>query len=52
MIEETQVWEKRLEGTDIAERRMHLDVDHEARVWIHERLLAQLLVAAGWERVG
>ena len=45
-----QVWEKRLSGTDVAEQRMHLDVDDESRIRIHEVLLVQLLDAAGWER--
>lgn len=44
----TQVWEKHLEGTDVPLRRAHVEVDHEARVLIHELLLAELLAAAGW----
>lgn len=51
MDSELQVWEKRLSGTDVAEQRMHLAVNDEGRVSVHEALLVQLLDAAGWERV-
>ncbi|CAI9417276.1 hypothetical protein [Nocardioides sp. T2.26MG-1] len=47
---ERQTWERRVAGTDIAEVRIHLDVDHEGRVRIHEALAARLLHEAGWER--
>lgn len=29
---------------------LHLEVDDEGRVRVHEAVLAQLLVDAGWER--
>lgn len=45
-----QVWERHLAGTDVAEQRIHLEVDDQGRVFVHEALLAQLLVDAGWER--
>ena len=45
-----QTWEKRLGGTDVAEKRLHLEVDPEGRVRVHEAVLAQLLHDAGWER--
>lgn len=51
MMTKTQVWEKHLEGTDIPLRRALVEVDHEARVLIHEVLLGELLVAAGWTLV-
>jgi len=47
---ERQTWEKRLGDTDVAEKRMHLEVDDQGRVRIHEALVVQLLVDAGWER--
>lgn len=45
-----QVWERRIGGTDIAETRLHLEVDPEGRIRVHEAVLVQLLVDAGWER--
>lgn len=47
---ERQVWEKRLGGTDVVEKRLHLEVDAEGRVRLHEALAARLLHEAGWER--
>lgn len=49
-VVERQTWERRLGGTDIAEVRIHLEVDAEGRVRIHEALAARLLHEAGWER--
>lgn len=45
-----QTWERRLGSTAVAATRMHLDVDDQGRVHVHEALLAQLLLDAGWER--
>lgn len=45
-----QTWERRLGGTDVAEVRIHLEVDERGRAHVHGALLAQLLVDAGWER--
>lgn len=47
---ERQTWERRLGGTDVAEVRIHLEVDTEGRVRLHEALAARLLHEAGWER--
>ena len=47
---EQQVWERRVSGTDVPEVRLHLAVDHEGRVRLHEAMVVQLLVDAGWER--
>lgn len=33
-----------------AETQLHLEVDSEGRARVHEAVLAQLLVDAGWER--
>lgn len=49
-IAELQTWERRLGGTDIAEVRIHLEVDDQGRVRLHEALAARLLHEAGWER--
>lgn len=49
-VVERQTWERRVAGTDIAEVRIHLDVDHEGRVRVHESVIGQLLLDAGWER--
>lgn len=51
MEDEVQIWEKRITGTDVAERRLHLAVNDQGRVTVHEVVLVQLLDAAGWERV-
>ena len=47
---ERQVWERRIPGTDVPLTRVHLEVDGEGRVRLHEALVAQLLHDAGWER--
>ncbi|WP_193613144.1 hypothetical protein [Nocardioides lijunqiniae] len=47
---EAQVWERRVPGTDVAEVRVHLAVDDQGRVELHEAVVAQLLADAGWER--
>lgn len=47
---EWQTWERRLGGTDVAEKRLHLEVDDQGRVRLHEAIVAQLLHDAGWER--
>ncbi len=52
---ERQVWEKPVvPGTDPrvdpVAARLLLDIDHEGRARVHEAVLAQLLLDAGWER--
>ena len=46
---ERQTWELRrlADHTDLA---LHLEVDAEGRVRIHEAVLARVLTEAGWER--
>lgn len=47
---EPQVWEQKVPGSDLAAQRLHLVVDDEGRVRLHEAVVAQLLHDAGWER--
>lgn len=47
---EPQVWEQKVPGSDLALTRLHLQVDDEGRVRLHEAVVAQLLHDAGWER--
>ncbi|NUS54717.1 MAG: hypothetical protein HOV66_07625 [Streptomycetaceae bacterium] len=49
-MDERQVWERRLADTDIAESRLHLQVDDQGRAYVHEAVLVRLLVDAGRER--
>lgn len=47
---ERQTWERLVPGSDVAEQRIHLEVDDQGHARVHEALLAQMLVDAGWER--
>jgi hypothetical protein len=47
---EPQVWEQKVPGSDLAAQRLHLQVDDEGRVRLHEAVVEQLLLDAGWER--
>ncbi|NYD43951.1 hypothetical protein [Nocardioides panaciterrulae] len=47
---EHQVWEQRIPGTDVPTTRLHIDIDDQGRARVHEAVLAQLLLDAGWER--
>lgn len=55
-VEPVQVWERPVvPGTDPRRdpvaARLHLEVDDEGPVRVHEAVLAQLLSDAGWERI-
>lgn len=49
-VVERQTWERRIPDTDRTELAIHLEVDAEGRVRLHEAVLARVLVEAGWER--
>ncbi|WP_435744940.1 hypothetical protein [Nocardioides sp. SYSU DS0663] len=45
-----RTWEQRVPGTDVPTQQIHLEVDAEGRVRLHEALVCRLLNDAGWER--